>query len=232
MPAGKITGQGSAGAGQNRLYFDVSGTGAGPFAEATVLLDGLGNIISPGGAIVSTVSFTKPADATAYAAGDHIANSLTGASVVPMTFTPAETLAGGGRLTGVRCTITPASGNLVITNCAFDLLLFRPATDIPFAAGSFPADNAALAVSPVALRSLVGVFPFVAGAWRNPAGSVAAGGLAGWQAVASAGRSPAVFDLSALAGATTLVGVLQAQAAWTPGAVAQQFDFALEVEAA
>jgi hypothetical protein len=37
-------------------------------------------------AIVPTVSFTRPADTTAYAAGDLIANSTTAGSVVPLAF--------------------------------------------------------------------------------------------------------------------------------------------------
>ena len=43
--------------------------------------------------------------------------------------------------------VTPASGNLVITALDFDLLLFRPNTNIPFADAGYPADNTALAVT-------------------------------------------------------------------------------------
>jgi len=233
MPAARATGQGSVGAAQNRVYLDQSGAGTGPFAECVALLDGGGNIIAPSSSASPTATMTKPSDATAYAAGDIIANSLTAASVVPLTFANAlKSLTGSGRLMGARCVVTPASGNLVITNFAFDLLVFRPGTNIPFAAAGFPADNAAMAVSAAAMRELITVFQFVAGAWRNPAGGVAAGGASGWQAIGNpTGRTSAPFDLASL-NANSLVGVLQAQAAWTPGAVAQQFDFVLDVEGA
>jgi hypothetical protein len=181
---------------------------------------------------------TRPADATAYAAGDNIGNSTTAADVVPITFAGAARFAkGSGRLTGVRCVVTPASGSLVIANFAFDLLIFRPATNIPFTAGSYPADNAALTVSAAALRELVGVFRFSASSWRSGAGSVSVAGAAGYQAVGLGTpaatdhvvRPYAPFDLADI-NLSELRGLMQAQAAWTPGAVANQFDFVLDVE--
>lgn len=172
-----------------------------------------------------TATFSRPADVTAYASGDNIANSTTAASVVPMTFTLAVPT---GRITGARCVVAPASGSLVITALDFDLLLFRPASDIPFAAGSFPADNAAMAITAAAMRQLVGVFAFANGAWRNPAGALTAG-VAGVQAVAPSARSSYPFDVTDQA-TDTLVGVVQAKGAWTPGAVVNQFDFALDVD--
>jgi hypothetical protein len=117
----------------------------------------------------------------------------------------------------------------------WDLLLFRPAANIPFAAGGYPADNAVMAIPAAALRELVGVFAFVAGAWRAPIGSVVAAGSSGFQDV---GLKPAVagttirpyaqFDLAGLNSAN-LIGVVQAQGAWTPGAVANTFDVSIEV---
>lgn len=179
-----------------------------------------------------TGTMTRPANATAYAAGDIIANSGTAASVVPITFSGAARLDGGNaRITGCRAVVAPASGDLVIANCAFDLLIFRPATDIPFAAGSYPADNAAMSISAAAMRQLVAVFSFSASSWRSPAGSTSVAGVAGYQSQAlNSDRPFAPFDLSDLA-IDDLVGVLQAQAAWNPGNIAQQFDFVLDVEA-
>lgn len=170
-----------------------------------------------------TATFSRPADNNAYQAGDHIANSTTGASVVPMTFSLPRS---SGRLTGCRCVIAPASGNVVITALKFDLLLFRPTTDIPFAAGSFPADNAAMAITAAAMRNLVGVFPFIATAWRNPAGALTAG-ASGFQWVA---HTPATvrFNLTGLD--DELIGVVQAQDAWTPTGVVNRFDFYLEAD--
>lgn len=178
-----------------------------------------------------TGTITRPADNTAYAAGDMIGNSTTAASVTPITFSRAAMEDGGsGRLTGVRCVVAPASGSLIITNLAFDLLIFRPGTDIPFAAGSYPADNAAMTISAAAMRELVAIFSFNASNWRSPAGSISVAGAAGYQAVTlNSGRPYAPFDLTTLHTAN-LVGVLQAQAAWTPTGIANQFDFALDIE--
>lgn len=178
-----------------------------------------------------TANFSRPADNTAYAAGDIIANSTTAASVVPITFTGAAAEpSGSGRITGCRAVVTPASGNLVIANCAFDLLIFRPETSIPFADAGYPADNTALTVSAAAMRELVAVFSFAAGAWRSPAGSVSAAGVAGYQAVGMNSARPfAPFDLAGL-NVADLVGVVQAQAAWTPTGVVNRFDFALDIE--
>lgn len=178
-----------------------------------------------------TGTFSRPADNTAYSAGDIIANSGTAASVVPITFSRAAMEDGGsGRLTGCRCVVAPASGNLVIANLTFDLLVFRPATSIPFAAAGYPADNAALAISAAAMRELVGVFAFSASGWRSPAGSTSAAGVAGYQAVALNSTRPfAPFDLTGL-DSSSLIGVVQAQAGWTPTGVVNQFDFVLDIE--
>lgn len=172
-----------------------------------------------------SATFSRPADATAYTSGDAIANSGTAASVVPLTFTlPANR---NGRLLSARCVVAPASGNQVITACDFDLLLFRPVTDLPFAAGSFIADNAAMSISAAAMRELVGVFSFVNGAWRNPLGALTAS-TSGWQAVTAATRTNGYpFNVGDVG--STLVGVVQAKAAWTPTAVVNRFDFTLEV---
>ena len=53
-----------------------------------------------------TASISVPADATTFAIGDHIANSMTGSSVTPMTFTIGRP---SGRISGARATLRPAS---------------------------------------------------------------------------------------------------------------------------
>jgi hypothetical protein len=168
-----------------------------------------------------SASVTLAAAGAAYAAGDHI----TGATAGPLTFTLPGT---AGRITGCRCIVTPASGNLTVTNLTFDLLLFRPATDIPFATASYPADNAALAVTAAANRELVGAFNFVASAWRNPAGAFT-GGATGYQAASLSTRMAAPFNVGGYS-TRTLRGVLQALAAWTPTNVVHVLDFYLDVE--
>lgn len=166
----------------------------------------------------------RPSHATTYDIGDLIANSQTAASVVPIEFTlPAYS----GRLTGARCVVTAASGTVVLPK--FDLLLFRPATDIPFAAGSYPADNDALQVSAAAFRELVAVLPFSDVGWRNRAGGATASGATIWQAVANPTLPYASFNTESTS-QMKLLGLLQAQNAWAPGSVAQTIDIGLVVD--
>lgn len=173
-----------------------------------------------------TATVSRPADNTAYQSGDHIANSTTGSAVVPLTFTLPEHIR-QGVITGARAVVTPASSNLVITALDFDLLLFRPVADIPFAAGSFTADNAQMSISAAAMRELIGVLPFVNGAWRNPLGALTAG-VTGFQGVLPSGRTRLPFNVGGLT--NTLIGVLQAKGAWTPTGVVNRFDLTLDIE--
>lgn len=174
-----------------------------------------------------TATYTRAADATNYSVGDNIGNSVTAANVVPISFTVARANGTSGRIKGARCTVTAASGTIVLP--AFDLLLFRAEANIPFAAGSYPADNGALNVSSAAMIQLLGVFSFSASAWRNQAGGTSAAGSAVWQAVPLAGsRVDATFNLASY-NTQTILGLMQAQNTWSPGNVAQEFDFALDV---
>lgn len=184
--------------------------------------------LAPSGGFTTRLAanFSRPADNTAYTAGDAIANSTTASAVVPITFALDSD---SGRITGCRSVVTPASGNLVITALDFDLLLFRPESAIPFAAGSYAADNAALAISAAAMRELIAVFRFNASAWRNPAGGLTAG-VAGYQSVAlNSSRVLAPYNVEGLSG--QLLGLVQALGAWTPTGVINRFDFALDVDA-
>lgn len=177
-------------------------------------------------------TFSNPASGGAYAVGDIIANSASAAAVVPITFkVPNQT----GRITGCSCVVTPASGNLVIAALDFSLWLFRPVASIPFAAAGYPADNAALGTTAAAFRECIGRFVFLEGAWINPTGTLAAG-VTGFQAVLPYGtRTSITYDTRAAYGTTlqadTLLGVVQADDIWTPGAVINRFDFILDIEA-
>jgi hypothetical protein len=173
-----------------------------------------------------TATQTRPADGTAYTIGDLIGNSGTAASVVPLTFTVARAAGGSGRISGARAVVTAASGTIVLP--AFDLLLFRPESGIPFPAAGYPADNAVLTVGAPSLAELVGVLSFGSSGWRNATGGAIASGNAIYQAAAFS-RPYAPFNLLSTGG-TALLGLLQAQSAWAPGAVANQFDFALDVD--
>lgn len=176
-----------------------------------------------------TAQMVRAAAAGAYAAGDAIAQSTTASAVEPIKFSVARQVGGSGILTGASCVITAGSGTIVVANCAFDLLLFRPDTDIPFASGSYAADNAAVDISAAAMKELVAVFKFAAGSWRNQAGGADAAGDHVYQAAALPVRTLAPFRLADLSSTQKLHGLLQAQAAWNPGNVAQTFDFALDV---
>lgn len=171
-----------------------------------------------------TAQLVRPGQATAYAANNIIANSQTAGSVEPMTFTFAEGLPNGsGLLFGAKCVAKAASSGLVTTNMAFDLLLFRPETSIPFAAGGYPADNAALSLTSAMLKQLVARFSFTAAGWVTSGLETGAG----YQVVAPASGLPFMpFDLQGL-NANYLRGIVQAKAAWDPGNVAQTLDFEL-----
>lgn len=166
-------------------------------------------------------TFSRPADATAYASGDIIANSTTAASVVPMEF---PLYLEKGLIVSTTCIVTPASGSLVIENLNFDLLLFAPRANIPFAAAGYPADNAAMNITAAAFRDLIAVFNFTPINWRNPAGTLTAG-ITGWQVSVPATRAMIEYDTLA---EKKLIGVVQAKAAWNPGAVINRFDFIVE----
>ncbi|MEI7532851.1 MAG: hypothetical protein WCK57_00645 [Verrucomicrobiae bacterium] len=170
-------------------------------------------------------SVARPADNTQYGIGDIIANSGTAVSVVPITFNMG---ASSGRLTGCRATVLAASGTIVLP--AFDLILFRPNTDIPFAAGAYPADNAALNISAAAYNEVIAIYQFSASSWRNRAGGTTAAGAHIYQAVSLASRSIAPFNIVGLPSTTTLLGLVQAQNAWTPTGVVNTISFALDAD--
>jgi hypothetical protein len=174
-------------------------------------------------AFKTSATFSNPASAGAYTAGDIIANSATGSAVVPMEFsTQPFSATRSGRIRGATCVIAPASGNLVITALDFDLLLFPKSTTIPFTAGSYPADNAAMAITEAAFKQMIGVYRFSSSAWRNPAGALTAGTV-GYQTVAPQTLQMDTYD----AAPQILYGVVQVLAAWTPGAVINTFSFNL-----
>lgn len=169
-----------------------------------------------------TASFDMPGQSGAFQSKDIIANSMTAGSVVPMEF---EIGRSSGRITGARAVVSAASGNLVTTALTFALILYRPAANIPYAAGGYPATNAPFVETAAAMRQRVGTFLFSADtAWTTEAG-------AGYQSTALNSTRPfAPFNLVELS-ATKLIGVVAAQGAWTPGNIVNTFDFMLDVDA-
>lgn len=188
------------------------------------------NVVVSGSTPRVTATYIRGAGAAgAYAAGDIIANSETAASVVPITFNVARNVKGGsGRITGLQCVISAASGTVVLP--AFDLLGFMPATNIPFAAGSYPADNDVWNITAAQYNQLLFCFSFSSGNWRTQAGAYnTAAGTVLWQPATVLGRPFAPFNTSALQ-LQYVRCLMQAQNAWNPGAVANTFQFTMDVD--
>lgn len=100
------------------------------------------NILNP------AVSFTRPADTTAYAVGDLIANSVTAASVVVPTW-PTTSQSGGFYLGGIRLL---KSGN-VLTNATFRLHMFSLVPTIATA-----GDNSVFSANVSGMANWIGSF--------------------------------------------------------------------------
>lgn len=171
--------------------------------------------------------FTRPSSATDYAAGDLIANSATAASVTPLVFDVARIASGSGRISGATCVMEAASGSLALPS--FDLLLFRPQGNIPFADGAYVADNAPLALLAAQVAQLIAVISFSPLRWRNRTGGNTGSGPLLYQAAPVSPRQFAPFDLNPL-GVTFLRGLLQTTAPWTPGATTVAIDITLDVD--
>ena len=158
-----------------------------------------------GEAVVAAASqFTRPADTTAYAAGDLVANSTTAGSVTPLSFTVSRVAGGTGLIRRARLKKSGTS----TTNAQFRLHLYASAPTIA------NGDNGAWSTSGAATYL---------GAMDVTVDKAFTDGAAG-QGVPSMG-SEIVFDLSS---GTTLRGLLEARAAYTPGN-AETFDCSLEV---
>jgi hypothetical protein len=180
-------------------------------------------------------TIARPADNTAYAAGDEISNSATAGSVARATFN----LAGfkRGRIYAAEMDLTPASGNAVTTASDFDLLVFKTA-DVPAAVG----DNVTNPVTAVQRAAAVAGFRFDDTGWTGPLGTVAAG-TSQFQAVMATLVQPLAtnvlqypwppgyfFEFSADE-AKTFTVVLRALAAWTPTGIVNTFGITLDLEA-
>jgi len=178
-----------------------------------------------------TSTFTRAASATQYAVGDALTNTETAANSVPMTFNIAPE-SNSGRVVGGRMVVAAASGTVVLTGLAVDLYLFRPSTDIPFASGSYPADNAAVNLTAAAMRECLGILRFNNSSWLNNVGTNAAAGSFLYQgsAITTLNSRPfAPFNIFNLT-PNAIRGVCVMRDTWNPGNVAQQIDVALDVD--
>jgi hypothetical protein len=182
-----------------------------------------------------TSTFARPADATAYAAGDEISNHATAGSVVRSTFN----LDGftRGLILAAALDVTPASGNVVVTAFDVNMMLFKT-PDAPTAVG----DNVTHPISGATRRKAIGLFRFDDGGWVNPLGAFTASTSA-YQEVPHTMNLPiatpalthsfgAPFDFTGQTLAQReLTAVFQVLAAWTPGAVVNTFGIRLYIDA-
>jgi hypothetical protein len=220
-----------------RVELPTDGTGVVGLAAGSALVGKVGidqttpgttNAVTASGITPRvTATMSRPADNTAYSIGDLIGNSGTANLVVPINFTVARVAGGSGRITGCRAIVTAASGTIVLP--AFDLLLFRPESNIPFASAGYPADNAALNITSAAMLQLVGVLAFSATGWRNQAGGATAAGTQIYQTAGFVTRPYAPFNLTSCGG-QVIYGLLQAQNTWTPTGIVNTFDFNLDCD--
>lgn len=181
-----------------------------------------------------TATTSRPADNTAYAAGDEVSNSATAGSVVRATFLLPGVRQ--GRILGCDMDLTPASGNVVITAANFMASVYKSA-DAPAAVG----DNVTNPIAASNMRKSIGNFLFDDGGWMNPLGAFTASTSALQTSPAHtpvpiatpiiAEPYPPGFVFSFQQGETAaLVIVLRALAAWTPTGVLNDIAFTLDLE--
>ena len=190
------------------------------------------------GAVVRLRStIARPADATAYAAGDEVSNHATAGSVVRATFDMRGLER--GKLIAAEIDLTAASGNVVTTASDFELLLFRT-SEVPAAVG----DNVTHPIAAATLALAVGRYRFDDTGWTGPLGTVAAG-TSQHQAVMATLVQPLAanvlqyphvpgffFDFTGQTLAQReLTAVVRALAAWTPTGIINTFGITLDIEA-
>lgn len=164
--------------------------------SADIAAPGFANLeLTGGGAgnpnINPSTSFTRPADTTAYAAGDTVANSTTAGSVTPMTLTAARTPAGSFVVHRLKLHKSGTS----ITNAAFRAHMFKAAPT------SASGDNAAISMTGVA--NYLGYVDIVVD-------QAFTDGAAGFSSLAMSDI------IVALSSGQSLYALLEARAAYTP----------------
>lgn len=164
----------------------------------------------------TATELTRPADTTAYAVGDAIANSTTASSVTPLQFTVARAAGGSGRINGAQLYVNSAT--------AFGAIRLHLFNTTPFAAAGFQADNAALALTYTALKT------GSAGANPNYIGYI---DFTSFTALSSCAVANGYSDITELnfdcaSGSSVIFGLLEARAVFTPGN-AETFNVSLDV---
>ena len=192
-------------------------------------------------------TIARPADATAYAAGDEISNHATAGSVVRATFDlsryrnfldgrPQGQRRLAGRLYAAEIDLSAASGNVVTTASDIELLIFRTG-DVPAAVG----DNVTHPIAAATLALAVGRYRFDDTGWTGPLGTVAAG-TSQIQAVTPTLVQPLATNVPQYpwpagfpfefgeSDTITFTAVLRALAAWTPTGIVNTFGITLDIE--
>ncbi len=160
--------------------------------------------------ITPHASFTRPANATQYAAGDLISNSLNGAEFLPLKFNIARLSGSGGAIKAIRL----FKDDETTTDASFILNLFSidPSLNI--------ADNAAFALTDT--RHFVADIPC----------DMATGAVAGTDGNLFKRfelSNPVLIDPKAYSGqGPSLFGVLEANDTYTP-ASGELFEVTLEI---
>ncbi len=176
-------------------------------------------------------TMTRASGTTQYAAGDIVANSTSASLVVPLKFPACRTANGSGIITGGRMIKSDDD----VTAASFRLWLL---TKQPFAAGSYPADNAALVLTYAALGYLIGYMDF---STFVDAGSATSGNVA----MSAAAHREMPFNCERAArmptddsvivggkfydGTKLIYGVLEAVGTYTP-ATLEEFTIWLDVQ--
>jgi hypothetical protein len=160
---------------------------------------------------VTGTQVTRPADTTAYASGDLVANSVTAGSVTPITF------ANSVRGTGYRAKINGATlktSNATITNGRFYLHLFTAAPTVT------NGDNGVLNIASnlAAYLGFIDITLSLSGTGQGGMGY-------GYPLSQTPGGSIYFISSNSL----SLFGLLEARAAYTP-ASAETFNTALILE--
>jgi hypothetical protein len=150
--------------------------------------------------IVTGSIVTRPADTTAYASGDLIANSTTAGSVVPISFANVQRNAGGlARLRRVRLRKTGAG----VANCTIRVHLFTAAPTVS------SGDNAAIVIATGA-AAYVGAVDVVVG-----------------QSFTDGAAGQLAADIITFG--NTLYGLMEARGAYAP-ASGETFTVSLELD--
>lgn len=156
-------------------------------------------VISNNSEVRISANFTRPADTTAYASGDLVANSTSSGSVVPLSFTNAVRSAGDCvRIERVRIEKSGAS----LTNASFRLHLFEasPTTTV----GDNGVFNNAGVLATNNVLNMAGTFP-VTMIWSGSDGAMGIG-------VPTTGAGATASPTSG----TSLFGLLEVTGAYTP----------------